>query len=137
MPRRLLVSDTVGSGTRADPYRSVATDLLHTLGDAGATSRSWTSGPDGQSFLYLEVSLSALTTIAADSRVEVLPRVLRAAGWGSWGTPALRSALLTRLANRGYDTSGITNSTLFGLVIRRLGQRFDAAFSEDRLPEVD
>lgn len=108
-------------GTRADVLASAAGGNCHNLLADGAAVGDWclavvdcrdhaalVADPDCRDFPDLTLD-AQLSTISA----------------------TLRNRLLTALSGAGIDTTGITNSTAFRLMVRRAGQKFVAGFDEN------
>lgn len=132
MPTRNFACDLAGTGTRLDQYRCRVNVLVAANPEEGVYVRQRLLPATGQALARVTASASLLLLLAADAQVEPLPNIGLNDRWDSWGTPVQRNALLNRLEARGYDVTGIVNSTLFRVLVRRMGRRFDPDFDEDR-----
>jgi hypothetical protein len=133
--KRVLVSPIIGTGTKADPYRPKAkpvaggvTALIPT-DSAGAPVRAW----------CLCVAAGAdLSTIIGDADNEVLPNLSLDQLLSVALTNAQFNSLITRLQNRGIDTTGLTRTgSQLRHLIRAIGRFLEANFDENRLDVRD
>ena len=108
-------------GTRADVLASAAGGNCHNLIPVGAVVGDW---------CLAVVDCRDHTTLVADPDCRDFPDMTLDAQLNTISA-TLRNRLLTALQGAGVDTTGITNTTAFRIVVRRAGQRFSAGFSED------
>lgn len=124
--RRYYLSKVVGSGTRQDMRRAKADDLASggncvAVIPAGAVAGDW---------CLVLVDCRDHTALLADTDVKDFPDLTLDAQLNTISA-TLRNRLLTALQAAGVSTTGITNTTAFRAVVRRAGQHFDAAFTEN------
>jgi len=127
--RRYYLSKVVGSGTsHADMVHAKAADLAAAVG--GNCSATIRSGSVAGDWCLAVVDCRDHTALMADPDLRDFPDLTLDAQLSTISA-TLRNRLLTALQTAGIDTTGITNSTAFRTVVRRAGQKFDTAFTEN------
>lgn len=127
--KRYYLSRVVGTGaTRADMLRAKADDLAGAAG--GNCSATIPSGAVAGDWCLAVVDCRDHTALLADPDCRDFPDLTLDALLTTISA-TLRNRLLTALQAAGIDTTGITSTTAFRVVVRRAGQKFDAAFTEN------
>ncbi len=130
MPKRVIVCDVVGTGTREDPYRAQVRGLpgvsLSALIPTGA------NGHPTRAVCLALVSGADLTAALAASGVDAFPDVPFATLLSTLTTQQ-RNALQTRLTARGFPSNVVSLSATLGELVRRCGQFHEAGFRETGL----
>jgi len=124
--KQYFLSDLVGTGTRADPYRAKASTYANV--NVVSLIPSGINGQPSFTFCLCLCSSADLTGVTADAAIDALPNinldtiafVIPSAEW---------TRLLTILTNRGYNTSAINQSQTFRQILNNLGQQHDANFN--------
>ena len=126
MPKRLYLSDVIGTGTRADPYRPAISTI------ANVTKTNVINAPARMHCVVLVDAPGPVhADLAADARVDLIPAIGLNDRWDTL-TLAQRTAIRNRLIDRGFDVSSIGNVVLFRVILRHICRQIRNEFDEDR-----
>lgn len=90
------------------------------------------------SWVLCQFSTDDITQIGSDTDIKVFPDATLDMQFGSFG-PVVRNALLTRLADAGFETSGIKQTTTIREILNLLGRQIDPTFNCEAgdVPELE
>jgi hypothetical protein len=111
--------------TLIEPGRGKPYQHSSIQGPAGQWALSFVRAQDF-STINLDTDCENVLQLGADyeDADSLLGQTPRQRGW----TVARTNLLITRLANRGVNTTGLDRDTAFAVFLRRLGRRFDPNF---------
>lgn len=124
--KRYYLSEIIGTGGMADPFRTVIADQL----DSGDLQRTWgppSPGP-GDVCLVLVDAVSH-SRFLADARNDALPDFPLDAKLNALHTPAL--AALNGACSRRGIVADWTNSSGFREIVRSIGRQIEPGFDEN------
>lgn len=124
---RYYLSDVLGAGTMADPYRSVCSAIVNSLGEQGSGVVNAIRPPTWMT-AFSKVLLSNHPLVYGDSRVLACPVADLDVSWGALGLAA-RGTFLTAIAARGFQVSGISLDQSYWQVLALLAQQIEPLFN--------